>query len=81
VCPLTGVKDAQKKALIQRAAAYLCTAAESLEPARIDVLQAPKVIKRPHTIKAQHGDEREDPFYWLRDDAREDQDVIEHLKV
>ncbi len=45
------------------------------------MLQAPKVIKRPKTIKAPNGDEREDHYYWLRDDDRENPEVLEHLQV
>ncbi len=45
------------------------------------MLQAPKVLKRPKTIKAPNGDEREDHYYWLRDDDRENPEVLEHLKV
>jgi Prolyl oligopeptidase, N-terminal beta-propeller domain len=28
-----------------------------------------------------HGDEREDPFYWLRDDDRKNPDVLAHIKA
>lgn len=55
--------------------------AQSLDSERLELLQAPKVIKRPFTVKAPHGDEREDPLYWLRDDNRENPEVTEYLKV
>ncbi len=37
-------------------------------------------LERPHRLEM-HGDVREDPYYWLRDDERQDPDVIAHLKV
>lgn len=36
--------------------------------------------KRAKLLEA-HGDSREDAYYWLRDDEREDADVIAHLKA
>ena len=45
------------------------------------MLQAPKVLKRPHTLASPHGDAREDDYYWLRDDERANPEVIEHLQV
>ena len=66
---------------MHRAAAYLAGAAQGVEGARMQVLEAPKVLKRPHMVPSPSGDERQDNYYWLRDDAREDPEVIEHLKV
>jgi hypothetical protein len=67
--------------LVHRAAAYLAGAAQGLEGARLQVLEAPKVLKRPHTVTGPTGDGREDPYYWLRDDERQNPEVLEHLKV
>ncbi|MEM9465641.1 MAG: S9 family peptidase [Actinomycetota bacterium] len=39
---------------------------------------APIAPKRPHTIEI-HGDARVDPWYWMRDDAREDPEILAHL--
>jgi len=39
----------------------------------------PRTEKRPHAISA-HGHTRVDDYYWLRDDTRNDPDVIAHLK-
>lgn len=44
-------------------------------------MQPPKPIKRPKTLVGPTGDEREDPYYWLRDDQRQNPEVIAHLKV
>ena len=41
-------------------------------------LQAPVAIQRPKTL-SMHGDEREDPFYWIRDDDRKDPAVLAHI--
>ena len=43
--------------------------------------QPPKALKRPKTLVGPTGDKREDPYYWLRDDERENPEIIEHLKV
>ena len=43
--------------------------------------QPPKALKRPKTLVGPNGDEREDPYYWLRDDARTDPEIRAHLEV
>jgi oligopeptidase B len=35
---------------------------------------------RPHRVASPHG-EREDPFYWLRDDTRSDPEVLGYLRA
>ncbi|EDQ88026.1 uncharacterized protein MONBRDRAFT_37688 [Monosiga brevicollis MX1] len=40
----------------------------------------PRADRRPHTITV-HGDERVDFYYWLRDDKREDPDMIKLCKA
>jgi oligopeptidase B len=41
----------------------------------------PPVAKRvPHVVRSPHGD-REDPYYWLRDDSRKDPDVLAWLEA
>ena len=76
-----GIHDEHKRRLLHKAAAYLERAPQSLDAARLQVLQAPKVLKRPHTVASPHGDQREDNYYWLRDDERTNPEVIEHLQV
>jgi len=39
----------------------------------------PIAAVRPHAVKAAHG-ERLDPYYWLRDDARADPEVLAYLR-
>jgi len=40
---------------------------------------SPKAEKRPHSITAPHGAQRQDDYYWLRDDQRADPDVLAYL--
>ena len=41
----------------------------------------PDVAKKPHVVKAPHGAERQDEYYWLRDDKREDKAMLDYLKA
>ena len=40
--------------------------------------QPPVAEKRPHTVSSPNGD-RNDDYYWLRDDTREDPDMLAYL--
>jgi oligopeptidase B len=42
--------------------------------------EAPKAAIRPHTIASPHG-ARIDPYYWLRDDERQDPEVLAYLNA
>src|SRR5271166_1470015 len=44
------------------------------------VADAPVAARRPHTIASPHG-ERTDPYYWLRDDERQDGEVLAYLRA
>lgn len=49
-------------------------------PMSLTTSVAPPVAKKvPYEMTA-HGDTRIDEYYWMRDDAREDQDVLGHLE-
>ncbi|WP_298573515.1 S9 family peptidase [uncultured Luteimonas sp.] len=41
----------------------------------------PDAEKRPHVVKAPHGAERHDEYYWLRDDKREDAAMLAYLQA
>ncbi len=41
-------------------------------------IMPPKAIKQPHQMII-HGDTRTDDYYWMRDDNRQDQKIIDHL--
>jgi len=45
-----------------------------------EALQPPLALKIPKAIEA-HGDSRDDPFYWLRDDRRNSKQLLEHLSA
>ena len=46
-----------------------------------DLPTPPDVEKKPHVVKAPHGAERRDVYYWLRDDKRKDADMLGYLKA
>lgn len=43
-------------------------------------LKAPVAAVRPRVVDSPNGS-RSDPYYWLRDDARQDADVLAHLEA
>ena len=42
---------------------------------------APDAAKKPHVVKAPHGAERNDEYYWLRDDTRKNPDMLAYLNA
>lgn len=41
----------------------------------------PDAAKKPHTVRAPHGAERQDEYYWLRDDSRRNPEVLAYLNA
>ena len=41
----------------------------------------PDAVKKPHVVKAPHGAERQDEYYWLRDDKRVSPEMLDYLKA
>jgi oligopeptidase B len=41
----------------------------------------PDAARKPHVVKAPHGAERNDEYYWLRDDKREDKEMLAYLNA
>lgn len=41
----------------------------------------PDAARKPHEVKAPFGATRQDPYYWLRDDSRQDPEVIGYLQA
>ena len=39
----------------------------------------PVAAKKPHVVKAPFGAERQDPYYWLRDDTRKNPEMLGYL--
>ncbi|MEX5763434.1 S9 family peptidase [Proteus mirabilis] len=61
--------------------AILITATPTMAQTEKDVIMMPpKANKIPH-VMTEHGDSRTDNYYWLRDDARKDKQVIDYLKA
>lgn len=42
---------------------------------------APVAAQRPHEVKAPHGASRQDEYYWLRDDTRQNAEMLDYLKA
>lgn len=40
----------------------------------------PVAPKKPYVVKSPHGD-RDDPYYWLRDDTRKSPEMLKHLEA
>ena len=53
----------------------------SLNAFAADTPTPPDAAKKPYVVKAPHGAEREDEYYWLRDDKRENPDMLGYLKA
>lgn len=61
--------------------AILITATPTMAQTEKDVIMMPpKANKIPH-VMTEHGDSRTDNYYWLRDDARKDKQIIDYLKA
>lgn len=61
--------------------AILITATPTMAQTEKDVIMMPpKANKIPH-VMTDYGDSRTDNYYWLRDDARKDKQVIDYLKA
>ncbi len=45
-----------------------------------DKVDPPVAARRPHPVASPHG-ERADPYYWLRDDDRQDGEMLAYLKA
>ena len=58
-----------------------CGGSNAPTAARPDDAAGPPIARRvPHTLTS-HGIEREDPYYWLRDDDRNDPAVLAYLEA
>lgn len=41
----------------------------------------PDAAKKPHVVEAPHGGQRNDEYYWLRDDKRENKEMLAYLNA
>ena len=53
----------------------------SLPTHAADRLDPPDVARKPHAVKAPHGAVRSDEYYWLRDDKRENPEMLAYLNA
>ncbi|MEW5311304.1 MAG: hypothetical protein WDW38_003032 [Sanguina aurantia] len=74
--PRPGVRDDVKRRQLHAISAHVSgtSAAPGVETARLAALLAPLAAKVPKQL-VDHGDTREDSYYWLRDDDRKDPKV------
>ena len=63
-------------------AAGSATAAARTEPrALATAATPPDAAQRPHTVTAPHGAQRSDEYYWLRDDKRQNPEMLAYLQA
>jgi len=90
--PAAGVKDAEKAALVTKAAQNVsesaasanAAAADSLEAERLRLLAIPSTTRLSNNlIPSPHPGQppRPDPYQWLRDDDRTNETVLAHLRA
>ncbi|HEY0481086.1 MAG TPA: S9 family peptidase [Kofleriaceae bacterium] len=73
----------KRTALLVLALAGCGSTAPSAQPANLQAAAGPRppvADRRPYQVKSPHGD-REDPYYWLRDDTRKRADVLGYLEA
>ncbi|PZO10404.1 MAG: oligopeptidase B [Lysobacteraceae bacterium] len=56
-------------------------AAPAALPSLGSLADAPVAAKKPHDVVAPHGATRSDEYYWLRDDKREDPEMLAYLNA
>jgi len=61
--------------------ALLIALALAMNANAADTPTPPDVAKKPHVVKAPFGAERQDEYYWLRDDKRENPEMLGYLKA
>ena len=54
-------------------------ASTTMAPAELIVSPKPPVSKKVSHVLKTHDDEREDNYYWIRDDERKDPEVLAYL--
>lgn len=68
-----------KPTLLTLAATLLMTTTLNVPAA--DLPAPPDAAKKPYTVKAPHGAQRSDEYYWLRDDKRKNPEMLAYLNA
>jgi len=53
----------------------------SMNASAADSATPPDVARKPYVVKAPHGAERTDEYYWLRDDTRKNAEMLAYLEA
>jgi oligopeptidase B len=70
-----------KPTFLALALALMSLAASAQNPPAQSRPAPPDVAKKPHVVKAPFGAERQDEYYWLRDDTRKNAQMLDYLKA
>ena len=62
-------------------AALACAILAATPVAQAAPPEPPVAAKKPHEVRAPHGAVRQDEYYWLRDDSREDAEMLAYLEA
>jgi len=62
-------------------AAFAADTPRPLSTVAAAAVSAPAAEQRPHEVRAPHGAVRIDEYYWLRDDTRQNPEMLAHLKA
>jgi oligopeptidase B len=77
----TGLKETERSLYIAAAGEAIGKALVSdtaLEALRVKALSAP-MAESHNKVLSHHGEDRKDPYYWIRDDSRTDKKVLSYL--
>ncbi|WP_372770598.1 S9 family peptidase [Pseudoalteromonas sp.] len=66
--------------LISASVLAACSTADNTSSLKEDILVAPIAKKVPYEMSA-HGHSRIDNYYWMRDDKRQDPEILAHLEA
>ena len=82
VALLTGCGAQDPEAMNDKATEAATEAGVAMEDSApvVSLPEPPMAEQRPHMVTAPAGD-RDDPWYWLRDDEREDEDMLAYLNA
>ncbi|MBX9400400.1 S9 family peptidase [Lysobacter sp. BMK333-48F3] len=70
-----------KPILFTLAATFLMTTTLSATATAAGLPAPPDAAKKPYTVKAPHGAQRGDEYYWLRDDKRKNPEMLAYLNA